>query len=638
MTFKDVVFKNFKWNMKKYFAYFLSSSFSIFLFFIYATIIFNQDISQRDDTEVLTYVFPITMVAIALFSVFFINYAHSAFIRGRNKEFGVYISFGMDIKELKKMIHMENIIIYMASLIVGIGAGALFSRLFQMIIMNMLDIENIRYYLDYKSFAATILVFFVIFIIVMSVTALRVGRLDINSLLREARSSEGKEYDGKDLIFGTLGLFIMACSVVFVGIIAKKDNLNSNPLVLMIYMLTAFLGVYLALSHGGNLIFHCIKRSGYYHKNMLFLSQLHYKFNQNKKIIFILSILSTMTIFLVASPFSLFRLTETIAEMDKNHLEYVETDTINKLSEEELQKIINQEEVTGEVTLKFLYLSTKQGGGDGIQGCKPVISVEEYNSLTGSKIKLRKGEAYNVIIDWQPGHHGINPGSMHELFVGEKTYSFRFIASQRGEWVSGCKSFPTDSIILINTEDYRNISASITSKNIGFYHLINFKNWKKSKSIVAELSKKLGTDGLNVISIIDTYEGLKNGYSVFLFVCTVMGILFFIAGGSVLYFKQYTELPDSKVAFHKLYKIGITDKEIKIIIGKELIVVFFLPLLFGTFLGVSLMYLMTYIVGGGAVINEFMKNAFIVVAIYFLSQGIFYVITRNKYNEEIVKG
>lgn len=637
MTFKDVVFKNFKWNIKKYFAYFLSSCFSIFLFFIYATIIFNQDINHRNDTEVLSYVFPITMVAIALFSIFFINYAHSAFIKGRNKEFGVYISLGMDIKELKKMIHIENIVIYMASLIFGIGAGALFSRLFQMIIMKMLEIKNIRYYLDYKSFIVTFLVFLIIFMVVMTATGFRMSRLDINSLLQEARNSEGKEYDFKDLVFGTLGLFIMAGSVVFLGIIAKKDSLNSNPLILMIYMLTAFLGVYMALSHGGNLILHLIKGSSYYHKNMLFLTQLHYKFNQNKKIIFILSVLSTMTIFLVASPFSLLRLTETLAEMDKNHLEYVETDTMNKLSEEELHKIINKEKVTGDVTLKFIYLSTKRGSNS-LKDSKPVISADEYNALTGGSIKLAKGEAYNIIIDWRPGYHGVKPGSMHELEVGGKAYPLRFIASQRGEWVAGTKSFPTDSVVVISKEDYSNISASITKKNIGYYHLIHFKNWKKSRTIVEELRKKLGAGELKVISIIDSYEDLKKGYSVFLFVCTVMGILFFAAGGSVLYFKQYTELPDSKAAFHKLYKIGITDKEMKKIIGKELMVVFFLPLIFGTFLGVSLMYLMTYIVGGEAVINEFMKNAFIVVVIYFLSQGIFYAITKNKYNEEIVRG
>ena len=73
----------------------------------------------------------------------------------------------------------------------------------------------------------------------------------------------------------------------------------------MVYMAVAFLGVYLSISKLGNLIIHLIKKSKYYYKNILSITELYHKFNQNKKIIFVLSVLSTMTIFLVASPFSL---------------------------------------------------------------------------------------------------------------------------------------------------------------------------------------------------------------------------------------------------------------------------------------------------------------------------------------------
>jgi ABC-type antimicrobial peptide transport system permease subunit len=130
----------------------------------------NKDIKGRDDTVVLSYVFPITMVAIALFSIFFINYAHSAFIKGRNKEFGVYISLGMNAKELRKLINMENIIVCGASLLAGIGVGTLFARLFQMVIMSLLEIKDIRFNLDYLPFLITISVFLLIFATVMAST------------------------------------------------------------------------------------------------------------------------------------------------------------------------------------------------------------------------------------------------------------------------------------------------------------------------------------------------------------------------------------------------------------------------------------------------------------------------------------
>lgn len=636
MTFKDVVLKNFKGNMNQYVAYFLSGSFSIMLFFLYSTLYFNKELGGREDTDVLTYVFPITLVAIALFSIFFINYAHSAFIRGRNKEFGIYTSLGVTSKELLKLINTENILINSASLVTGITVGALFSRLFLMVILNLLEIKNIHFSLNYLPFLITILVFTIIFATVMLGTFLRMRKTDISSLLKEARRSQGREYNKKDPIFGGLGLFIMACSVVFVAIIANDDKLNSNPLILMLYMTISFWGIYLSLSYGGNLIIHLIKNSRFYYQNMLSVTELHHKFNQNRKIIFVLSILSTMTIFLVASPFSLFSLSKSIAELDKNHLEYVETATINNLPEDALKKILQEQEITSNKTVKFIYLSSK-AASDKLSDCKPVISADEYKAFTGIEVKLAQGEAVNIILEWIPGNYGIEKDSTHTFYAGNNSYRFQFQNSAKGEWIASIKSFPTQSAIVISNEDYAKLLKSITDQNIGYYHMIDFKKWEKSKETINALRKALGNSELKVGSIIDSYENLRSSYSVFLFVSTVMGILFFVAGGSVLYFKQFTELPETKATFHKLTKIGISYSEIKKIIGKELLSVFFLPLIFGAFSGLSLIYLMTYLVDGDAIIREFMTNALFVILIYFLSQGIFYYLARKKYMYEIVK-
>ena len=634
MTFKDVVIKNFRGGFKKYFAYFLACSFSIMLLFMYAGLLMNKEL--REDDDLLSLLFIIIMVAISLFSIFFINYAHSAFIKGRNKEFGIYISLGINSKELRNLINIESIIISSVSLIVGMGVGALFSRLFQMVVLHLLDIKNISFYLDYKSFLLTTIVFIFIFATVMARTYIRMRRIDISSLLKEARTSEGKDYRKLDLNLGVIGIIIMVFSVVSVMIITKNEDLISSPVVLISYVLASFLGVYLVLSNGGNLIVHLIKRSRHYYKNMLSITELHHKFNQNKKIIFTLSVLSTMTIFLVASPFSLLSLSESIAEMNKNDLEYVETATMNKLSTGTLDQIINEQPVTSNSILKFIFLSTKEGS-DLLSDCKPVISAEEYNTLTGSDLSPVEGEAYIIGIDGLNGEHGIKPGSIHMYYNGENAYRFQIKDSSKGEWITGDSSFPTDSIIIINKADYDKISTSISGQNIGYYHLINFQNWKNSKEVVTALKIALGDSQLPVISTVETYEYIKRGYSVFLFISAVMGVMFFIAGGSVLYFKQFTELAESKDTFYKLYKIGISDKEMKSVIGKELLVVFFLPLIFGSFLGIMMIYLMTYINGGGTIVREFLTNTLVVIAIYFISQGIFYLITRNKYIKEIVK-
>lgn len=632
MTFKDVVIKNFLGGMQKYLAYYLCSSFCIIFFFMYATIIFNKNLSGRDDTDVLSYVFPVTIVAISLFSIFFINYAHTAFLKGRNKEFGIYISLGMHSKELSKLVMMENVLIACASIVSGLLVGGMFARLFQMAILDLLEIENIVFTIDYKAFLVSILVFVLIFVINIVVSSRKIGRSDISALLQEVRKGQGKKYSGWHLLLGVFGIILLVVSLMFLLILTKNKELTSNMFLLLCYILVAFFGVYLTIAFGGNVIIHLVKKSKSYYKNMLTVTEIHYKYNQNKKLMFILSVLSTMTIFLVASPFSLLNLCETLAELNKTQLEVVETSNINKDSKELLEKLIPEDMISLQDELNFVFLS-KYPGESAIDKSVPILSEKIYNDWMGTNYSIARGECMNVILSWMPENGGYEVGDTLTVYDKEQEYSYKVISSTNGTFAGN--SFPSDTILLLSDEDFNKLHNVLSEEQFARLHLLQFKEWKDSRIEIKAVTEALKDSEIKPYTIVAYYNDLKKGYSVFLFVSSVLGILFFVAGGSVLYFKQYTELPETKKTFYKIFKIGISEKETKAMIGKQLLVIFFVPLIFGTFLGFSLMYLMTHIVGGSEVIKEFMKNACVVVAIYFISQSIFYQITKKKYMKEL---
>jgi putative ABC transport system permease protein len=134
----------------------------------------------------------------------------------------------------------------------------------------------------------------------------------------------------------------------------------------------------------------------------------------------------------------------------------------------------------------------------------------------------------------------------------------------------------------------------------------------------------------------EAYDGLRHGYSMFVFVTLFLGILFFIAAGSVQYFKQFADFSSEREKFVKLYKLGITEKEIAGIISGELKLMFFTPLVFGSILGFSFIYFMTNWVGGQGVLGEFMANTCMVVAAYFVFQTIFYLTAKGRYTAKIL--
>lgn len=633
MTFKNVAIKTFKKNIRNYSSYFLCSCFTIMLFFMYTTMLFNEDLKGTDQMELVGYVFPTTLVAIGAFSVFFISYAHRTFIKGRNKEFGIYMSLGMNDKDIKNLVLLENMIIGGGSMVVGIAVGTLLSRLFQMVVLSMMEIDNIEFRLSLKSYIVTIGVYLIIFVIVFIETSMKMKKMSIDLLLKDARQREGVEYKKRDTVLGVFGFIIMIVSVISVAIIATNDKWNSNPAILVIYMIVSFSGLYMVINHGGNYIIHLVKKSKNYYQNLVSVTQIHHKFNQNKNIIYILSILSTMTIFLVASPFALLRLSEEIALMDPYNLEVIEGSKAYDISKEELEEAFSKYGIYKSLELPFLQGEIRLNGKDEkLQ--KPIMSVSNYNQIVEQNIILEEGECIHYILVWTPGLHGVVPDEQYDLLVGETRITVTMQDSIRSPW--NIVAFGNDGVIIVNDKDYDKLQGMASKGNQYYYHGLQFKDWKNSSDRVVALKQQLNEkEEYPINSTITGYNDLKKGYSVFLFVTTVLGILFFVASGSVLYFKQFSEIEEIKKTFLQMYKIGITKKEISQIISRELLIIFYLPLVFGSYMGMSLMYLMTFIAGGGDIIKQFIQTASVVIGLYFILQSMFFFITKKRYMVEL---
>lgn len=619
--------KSFVKNIKSYLSFYLCSFLCVTIFFMYVAIIFHKDLNTKTSGEMLDYVFYIAIVAISLFSIFFINYAHSTFIKSRKKEFGVYISLGMNAKELKNLVLFENMIIAMAALVSGMLVGALFSRLFQMILISLLDVKDIEYSLDVRSFFVTILVFLIIFSINFYIMAKKIVRSDIQTLLTEARKNQKKGNIKRNSILACLGLVILVISSGYMIAIVSKEEWYSNPFGMLSYMLLSFLGVYLLILEGGILALTLIKKSKFYYSHLLSLTQLQHKYNQNRKIMFVLTILSTMNIFCVASPFSLLNLCETIAAENGSDLEFAVGEGMHENYEEVLRTYLKEDDIKEIIEIPLLLVET------GKELSKiPVLDVETYNRYMKTTIHVPRGRVSNVILGWEPSNGGYSKGDPYAFQFQDESYSYEVVSSGNGKFIASSYG---ENLLLMNKTDFDDFTNKATESNTIRYCIIRLNQWKEKQDAVLDIEKTLEMDGYQVNSVAGNYLELKQGYSVFLFVFSVLGLLFFIAGGTVLYFRQYSELPETKRVFAQLFPIGISLKETKAIISQQLIVIFYIPVIFGSYLGLTLIYLMTHLMGGVAFVEEFMKNASYVVLFYLLCQIIFYFMTRRKYVNSI---
>ena len=596
-------------------------------------------------------IFYISLVAIGVFSIFFINYAHTSFIKSRYKEFGVYMTLGMTSKDIQKIILLENAAVMSASLVTGVFSGVIFSKLFQMVVLSLLKIKQITYSLDILSFASTIVFFSLVFMLVIFFSRRKTSKLEVGDLIKKSRKNE-TEIKPR-LIPLLIGLTTLVASIVALVMMANDKKLVDKFVLVLPTMIAMIVGVYVTINYlGMSILAFTKKRKNTYYNNILLVTETARKFNQDKKITFLLSLLSSMIVFLVASSFALYSLAYRITDEGQPYdIEFASVYGINSISENAIENAAKKSGTTFTKTDRIEFLSVMIPNPDKTDylGGKPVISQSTYNKYVTNQISVPKGKVFNAITYWMPGDYGITPGNMLTLTASNGNMAFEVMESVKSKWVSAGLDYPSNSGMILSDEDYKLLKEKSAAQDIGTYYLFSVQDWTNSQGFIDALNGELGSvnqtlpDGKKVLtklvivqSKLNNYNSLKSGYSVFMFVTTIMGLLFFIAAGSVLFFKQYAEIGDAKQKFYKLFKLGITKKEAKKLISKELLLTFFSPMIFGTLMGYVFIYFMTYLVGGDYVLGEFMQKATIVILAYFVFQSFFYIITRKKYSEAVI--
>ena len=651
MTFRDVAIKNFKSHIKKYFMCFICSSFSIMILFMYSTLLFNGSIISTDKEgsgmDLLMY---ISMFVVIIFSIFFINYTNNAFLNSRYKEFGVMMTLGMNKKDIIKLIFVENVIIIISSLAVGVTTGALFSRLFQMVIVDILGLEGIDYSLSYKSFLLTISVFLFIFLTQFLITSINTRKFTIEELIKKERVNQGRLK--AKILPGIIGIIVLISSIVGILIIGNDEKLRGNMELGVGIIIVIFIGVYIVISSLGMSILALIKSMPkVYSRNIIEVTNLNRKFNSQKKVVFVLTLLSTFTIFAIAPCLALLNETAAVVDLNKNDLEIAEVFGLNKVNEDIFKEIADNHniEIENKVKFEFIVLNFEtDNGGIDFTSKKPILSASQYNLLSDKKVNISEGEAIKLVTSWLPDNDNIKEGDTLYLENSREKATFKVGSALSGQWIANDRVFPTKSGIVLNDNDYRKLKESSDSSAIGYCYQWKLSEWRNKDEFIDDIKGSLinePTEGSEeyrslsnkylFISKPVLYNEMRQGYKFFVFTNTIMGILFFISSATVLFFNQYIELEESKKRFDKLYKIGVLKKEVNNIISKELLVTFFTPVFIGSIISAVLMNYVANIMGGNSMISEFMNSSFKVIIIYLIFQVIFYLFTRRNYVKKI---
>lgn len=86
----------------------------------------------------------------------------------------------------------------------------------------------------------------------------------------------------------------------------------------------------------------------------------------------------------------------------------------------------------------------------------------------------------------------------------------------------------------------------------------------------------------NFTSSIESYNNLIKLSGLMLFIGIFLSVVFLLCTGSIILFKQLSNIYDDKERYIMLIKLGANNKDIEKIISKQLKAIFLLPLVVGT--------------------------------------------------------
>lgn len=149
-------------------------------------------------------------VVIIVFAVIFLFYTNSFLIKRRKKEIGVYNILGMGKRHIAKMLTIETLIIAVISIVVGLVAGIIFSKLMFLALLKIIHYDvNMVFELSVRALLNTLLLFTVIFAMTLIYNLLQIRLSNPVELLRGGSQGE-KEPKTKWLltIFGVVAIGI----------------------------------------------------------------------------------------------------------------------------------------------------------------------------------------------------------------------------------------------------------------------------------------------------------------------------------------------------------------------------------------------------------------------------------------------
>ena len=533
-------------------------------------------------------------VVVQIVSLVVILYANAFVMKNRAKEFGLYGILGLDRKNVQLLSLIELFIFASLSIVTGLILGVIFHAAAFALLLKLIQYDiGIKYSFQFGSIIAVLLTMVAIFVLVFFINATKIYMSRPLELLKEKKKGEKK---GRAVaVRAIIGLVILGIAYYM------SQSIESPVKALLFFFLAVILVVvatYILFDAGSIALLSILQKNKklfYQPTNFISISNLQFRMRKNAAGLASICILSTMVLVTMVITVALQR--GTTATLDRNYPTDYSAVAFFVVENEAgqyppiVQKI--KEQTKGQIKDEKSFLNVIRFGkrtangfdfanvnsGDNPAAMFTIISVDQYNKMFGTNYTV--GDKEMIV--------GLIKGDVKQISE-VKTYSVVYNATIKvKEMIDAtpyAKVMPqlpyvTDNQYVGIVKDpmqFMNPAAGQAMYYFTWNTNTPFESrdaeWAGYKNVMSQYK----TDKLALHSKHEEAKTLYAFMGSLLLVGALLSIAFFIGAVLVIYYKQISEGYEDRDRFVILQKLGIDQKTIKKSINRQVLIVFFLPL------------------------------------------------------------
>ena len=607
--FSRLAKQNIRNNKSTYIPYMITCIFCVAMIYMMEFLrdcpTLDQAVRQADEVRMIVFT---GEIVVEIFCIIFLIYSNSFLMKRRQKEIGLYNILGLERNHIGIVMFLETIITSIGSLAGGVAAGIIGSKLALLLLLKLLHIPSVLgFYISVKGIFTCLFMFGIVFLMILFLNLAKIHLSRPVELLRGNNTGE-KEPVAKWLM-ALIG-FICLGAGYYLAVTTESPIKAITIFLLAVILVMA--GTYLLFTAGSIVILKFLRRrkSFYYRTgNFISISGMLYRMKQNAIGLASICILSTGVLLMISMTVSIYF---GINDIMLNRYPYDVDMSVTSISEKECQtaieafeKAIADNKVPVEKSVEEIYLDIVcSKNGDQIL-IKPTNTIRnsdsilvlsllnqaEYERLTGISANLNDGE----IFAWYPSAVQKDSVTVDETEFTVKKWL------DKNPLTCGEDAVSDNAVLVVTDEDfkkfddmrtemYKGVSSAPAGEDLTLHLGLDITGSETDKidfgtPVMEDVKDLRKNGGLSENSWITSgirqqeYESYYADNGSLLFIGIFLGSLFLMGTAMIIYYKQISEGYEDQKRFEIMQKVGLSRREVRSSVRRQILMVFFLPLL-----------------------------------------------------------